>query len=79
MSDCVERRFSMESGAVDTPLGVYLVKGDQMYVNLDPNMPFNLTSPDSCLLGEVDDAIEQATDWSKIHAEPLPPMRYGDS
>ncbi|KAG8817899.1 hypothetical protein FRC17_011049, partial [Serendipita sp. 399] len=29
LSDCVERRFSLESGAVDSPLGVYLVKGDQ--------------------------------------------------
>jgi small nuclear ribonucleoprotein (snRNP)-like protein len=30
LSECVERRFSMDSGAVDSPLGVYLVKGDQM-------------------------------------------------
>lgn len=30
LSDCIERRFSIESGAVDMPLGVYLIKGDQM-------------------------------------------------
>ncbi|PVG03053.1 hypothetical protein CPB86DRAFT_772372 [Serendipita vermifera] len=62
LSDCVERRFSMESGAVDSTLGVYLVKGDQI-----------------CLVGEVDTAIEEATTWSEIRAEPLPPIRYGDS
>ncbi|KIM23743.1 hypothetical protein M408DRAFT_332130 [Serendipita vermifera MAFF 305830] len=30
LSECIERRFSLESGAVDTSLGVYMVKGDQI-------------------------------------------------
>jgi hypothetical protein len=30
LSDCIERRFSMEEGVEETPLGLYLVKGDQM-------------------------------------------------
>ncbi|RDB30614.1 U6 snRNA-associated Sm-like protein LSm8 [Hypsizygus marmoreus] len=28
------------------------------------------------LIGELDDAIDQATDLSTIHAEPIPPIRY---
>ena len=30
LSDCIERRFSMEDGVEETSLGLYLVKGDQM-------------------------------------------------
>jgi len=30
LSDCIERRFSMEEGVEETPLGLYLVKGDQI-------------------------------------------------
>ncbi|CAG7854057.1 SubName: Full=Uncharacterized protein {ECO:0000313/EMBL:CCA69581.1} [Serendipita indica DSM 11827] len=30
LADCVERRFSQESGATDSALGVYMVKGDQI-------------------------------------------------
>ncbi|KAG8761848.1 hypothetical protein FRC15_008791 [Serendipita sp. 397] len=62
LSDCVERRFSLESGAIDSPLGVYLVKGDQI-----------------CVVGEVDVAIEESTQWSEVRIEPLPPIRYGEA
>lgn len=62
LSECIERRFSLESGAVDTSLGVYMVKGDQI-----------------CLVGEVDTAVDDATQWSEIRAEPLPALRYGET
>ncbi|KAJ6588939.1 hypothetical protein B0H19DRAFT_922479 [Mycena capillaripes] len=28
------------------------------------------------LIGELDDALDQAVDLEKIHAEPIPPIRY---
>ncbi|KAJ7211229.1 hypothetical protein GGX14DRAFT_534619 [Mycena pura] len=28
------------------------------------------------LIGELDDAVEQAVDLATIHAEPIPPIRY---
>jgi len=28
------------------------------------------------LIGEIDDAVDQAVDLSTIHAEPIPPIRY---
>ncbi|EJC99320.1 Sm-like ribonucleo protein [Fomitiporia mediterranea MF3/22] len=30
LSDCVERIYSMEEGVEEVPLGLYLVKGDQI-------------------------------------------------
>ena len=32
LSDSTERIYSMEEGVEEVPLGLYLVKGDQMYV-----------------------------------------------
>lgn len=32
LSDCKERVYSMEEGVEEIPLGLYLVKGDMMYV-----------------------------------------------
>lgn len=32
LSDSKERVYSMEEGVEEIPLGLYLVKGDQMYV-----------------------------------------------
>ena len=34
LSDTKERVYSMEEGVEEIPLGLYLVKGDQMYVIL---------------------------------------------
>jgi len=28
------------------------------------------------LIGEIDEALDQAVDLSTIHAEPIPPIRY---
>lgn len=30
-----------------------------------------------CLIGEIDEEIDKSTDLSTIHAEPIPPIRYG--
>lgn len=82
LSDCIERRFSLESGAVETPLGVYLVKGDQMYVYyliICSPLPNLAEKPNRCLVGEVDPEVEDATQWSEIRAEPILPIRYGET
>ena len=33
LADSKERVYSMEEGVEEIPLGLYLVKGDQMYVD----------------------------------------------
>ncbi|KIP07317.1 hypothetical protein PHLGIDRAFT_127754 [Phlebiopsis gigantea 11061_1 CR5-6] len=59
LSDSKERVYSVEEGVEEIPLGLYLVKGDQIV-----------------LIGELDEAADQAVDLSAIRAEPLPPIRY---
>ena len=34
LSNCVERVYSMDEGVEEVPLGLYLVKGDMMYVTV---------------------------------------------
>ncbi|RDX42440.1 hypothetical protein OH76DRAFT_1488649 [Lentinus brumalis] len=92
LSDSKERVYSMEEGVEEIPLGLYLVKGDQMYVTLSvrrsvlgmspqraaPRMRYHtrLTEARSVLIGELDEAADKAVDLSTIRAEPLPPIRY---
>lgn len=71
----------MEEGVEEIPLGLYLVKGDMMYV--PPRVYFSrmYVLMDGLLdirvlIGEIDDAVDQAVDLSTIHAEPIPPIRY---
>ena len=82
LSESKERVYSMEEGVEEIPLGLYLVKGDMMCVTISFVRPsaekktFHLTFTCSALIGEIDDAIDQAVDLSSIRAEPLPPIRY---
>lgn len=71
----------------EIPLGLYLVKGDMMYVVL-----FFLSSPpvknfdfkkihfclldDRILIGELDETIDSSTDLPSIRADPILPIRY---
>lgn len=79
LSDSKERVYSMDEGVEEIPLGLYLVKGDQMCVNLYRLPVFSfLTLKYLCsvLIGELDEALDQAVDLSTIRAEPLPAIRY---
>jgi U6 snRNA-associated Sm-like protein LSm8 len=75
ISECKERVYSIEEGVEEIPLGLYLVKGDMMYVLI---LLFFVPSlwRVSILIGEIDDAIDQSVDLSTIRAEPIPPIRY---
>ena len=68
----------MEEGVEEIPLGLYLVKGDMMCArfHLSVENILSLTVIRSALIGEIDDAIDQAVDLSTIRAEPIPPIRY---
>lgn len=75
ISECKERVYSIEEGVEEIPLGLYLVKGDMMYV-LMPRFFVPSLWRVSILIGEIDDAIDQSVDLSTIRAEPIPPIRY---
>jgi U6 snRNA-associated Sm-like protein LSm8 len=78
LSDSKERVYSTEDGVEEIPLGLYLVKGDQMY-DLSPACTSHLyqeTYSHSVLIGEIDQAIDESADLSSIRAEPLPAIHY---
>jgi len=84
LSDCKERVFSMDDGVEEIPLGLYLVKGDMMYVIFFfPSSLENFENPfliclfdDRILIGELDEAIDSSTDLPSIRADPILPIRY---
>lgn len=79
LSESKERVYSIDEGVEEIPLGLYLVKGDMMYVQSRHPAPVRilaLTPTCSALIGEIDGAIDQAVDLSTIRAEPIPPIRY---
>ncbi|KLO19309.1 Sm-like ribonucleo protein [Schizopora paradoxa] len=59
LSQCKERIYSMDDPVEEVPLGLYLVKGDQIL-----------------LIGEMDEAQDNAVDLSTIRADPIAPIRY---
>lgn len=76
LSDSKERVYSTDEGVEEIPLGLYLVKGDMMYVQTLLWCADTDLTDYSVLIGEVDEAIDDAADLSTIRADPLPPIRY---
>lgn len=68
--------FSLDEGVEEVPLGLYLVKGDMMYVVNPFILGRVLNISYSALVGEVDAAIDESVDLSTIRADPIPPIRY---
>jgi U6 snRNA-associated Sm-like protein LSm8 len=67
----------MDDGVEEVELGLYLVKGDMMSVcSFHSTLVNPLTLTLSVLIGEIDEAIDQAVDLGSIRAEPIPPIRY---
>ena len=78
LADSKERVYSLDEGVEEIPLGLYLVKGEMMFV-VPKSFFFSdqLTRSSSCLVGEIDEEVDQSVDLSTIRAEPIPPIRYG--
>lgn len=41
LSDCVEREYSTDQGVEMIPLGLYMIKGDNVYVSLPYSRRYN--------------------------------------
>ncbi len=82
LSDSKERVYSMDEGVEEIPLGLYLVKGDMMYVRrlfAHARVPLRAaycTRVYSILIGEIDEERDSSIDLSTIRADPIPPIRY---
>ncbi|KAH8113886.1 Sm-like ribonucleoprotein [Phellopilus nigrolimitatus] len=59
LSESKERIYSIDEGVEEIPLGLYLVKGDQIL-----------------LIGELDEALDNAVDLDNVRADPIAPIRY---
>ena len=57
LEDCHERVYSTKSGVELEPLGLYMIRGDNVAV-----------------IGEVDEDLDAALDFSKLLATPLKPI-----
>ena len=57
LEDCHERVYSTKSGVELEPLGLYVIRGDNVAV-----------------IGEVDEDLDAALDFSKLQAPPLKPI-----
>jgi len=60
LSDSKERVYSMEAGVEEIPLGLYLVKGDMMYVFFSQK---STLSPSD--LRQVSSSVKSTTHWIK--------------
>lgn len=69
LSDCVEREFS-DDGVEMVPLGLYMIKGDNVYVREAAELI------NSALIGEMDDDKDGSIDWSEIKAQPLAEIHH---
>ena len=79
LADSKERVYSLDEGVEEIPLGLYLVKGEMMFVvsHLIYIYILSFTRSFSSLVGEIDEEVDQSVDLSTIRAEPIPPIRYG--
>lgn len=68
LSHCIERIFSSDAGVEEVPLGVYVLRGDSMYVPI--------ADSHSSLVGDVDVERDRKIDWSSLHAEPIPITKH---
>lgn len=74
LSDCVERIFSEEAPVEFVQLGLYILRGDNMYVNsvcVFISVP-SIVNKCRALIGEVDEDIDSCLDFSSIRAPPIP-------
>ena len=79
MEECHERVYSSDAGVDQVVLGLYIVRGDNMYVSL--SLSLSLPSPTqkktflySAIVGELDEELDGKLDLSEIRAEPIDPV-----
>jgi U6 snRNA-associated Sm-like protein LSm8 len=74
LSDCVERVFSDDARVEFVHLGLYMLRGDNMYVyfsTLQLHISFFFIR---AVVGEIDEEIDKRLDFSFIKALPIQPV-----
>jgi U6 snRNA-associated Sm-like protein LSm8 len=73
LNDAHERVYSANSGVELVPLGLYIIRGDNVYV-LSKAQAHNLLYICSGMIGEMDIDLDQRLDFANIKAPPLGPI-----
>ena len=72
-----ERVFSEDNGVEQNPLGLYIIRGDNMWVNsFWLYFSFIIYYPFSAIIGELDEEEDSKKDLSTILAPPLKPIAH---
>ena len=80
MEECHERVYSSDAGVEQVVLGLYIVRGDNMYVSLSLSLSLLSVSNTkttflySAIVGELDEELDGKLDLSEIRAEPIDPL-----
>ena len=71
LAESVERSFSLDEPPEDSPLGLYVIRGD----NMCPRST-RMSDAARALVGEVDPQRESQTDWTSVRADPIEEVKH---
>lgn len=90
VQECHERVFSVDEGVKQEPMGLQVIRGNNMYIHTTSQQTnsstplthrhtrlcFPFASLPRVLIGEVDKKADDALDFDTIHGEPLKSLQY---
>lgn len=79
LADAVERIYSLDEPVEEAPLGLYIIRGDNMCELSESAVSFRLTRVStlrSVLVGEMDAQAESKLDFNSIRADPLDEIHF---
>lgn len=90
LEDSRERAFAPDGPMTEAALGLYIIRGDNMFVfeqfhrnHIAPRVQrphlsfcvfFRLNASHSAVIGELDEGLDAQTDWEQIRADALKPV-----
>jgi U6 snRNA-associated Sm-like protein LSm8 len=77
LADSVEREYSTDAGVEMVPLGLYMIKGDNVYVVVLCTRRIDVFCwHSSALVAEIDEEKDSTIDYTTIRAEPIAEIRH---
>ena len=76
LSSAEERVFSSTEAVQVEPLGVYLLRGDNVYGKFIDREMLGPLMTGRALIGETELEIDSQVNWSEVRADPVPELRH---
>lgn len=64
LSDCEERIYSTDEGVETVPLGLYIIRGDTVYL-------YSFLILISVVVGEINQELDNQIEFDRVRAHPL--------